>query len=124
MSTVVSNQAGSKNGSLAAASSGHRGGSSAGGSARMAAIAAVTNWQPISAPLNFVETPASELFACNVFSASVMKNRLPKAVYKSVMKTIKSGEKLDPTHADIVASAMKDWAIEKGATHTPTFSIR
>jgi glutamine synthetase len=46
-----------------------------------------------------------------------MKNRLPKQVYKSLMKTIKSGTKLDPTTADIVALAMKDWAIEKGATH-------
>ena len=46
-----------------------------------------------------------------------MKNRLPKPVFKSLKKTIKTGEKLDPALADIVASAMKDWAIEKGATH-------
>ncbi|MCE9557101.1 MAG: glutamine synthetase III [Planctomycetes bacterium] len=83
----------------------------------MAAISAATNWHPISPPLNFVDTPASELFACNVFSTNEMKTRLPKQVYKSLMKTIKSGEKLDPTIADAVASAMKDWAISKGATH-------
>ena len=46
-----------------------------------------------------------------------MKERLPKAVYKALQKTIKLHEKLDPTVADAVALAMKDWAIEKGATH-------
>ena len=46
-----------------------------------------------------------------------MKERLPKPVYKSLMKTIEAGRKLDPSIADVVAAAMKDWAIEKGATH-------
>ena len=46
-----------------------------------------------------------------------MKKRLPKQVYKSLKKTIESGEKLDASLADVVAAAMKDWAIEKGATH-------
>jgi len=77
----------------------------------------VTNWQPTGPALNFASTPVSELFGANVFSLSEMKKRLPKSIYKSVMKTIKSGTKLDPTVADIVALAMKDWAIEKGATH-------
>jgi glutamine synthetase len=86
-------------------------------SARMSAISAVTNWHPISPPLNFAETPAQELFCMNVFSREVMKARLPKAVYKTLIKTIESGEKLDPSIADIVAVAMKDWAIGKGATH-------
>ncbi|HEX4412452.1 MAG TPA: glutamine synthetase III [Lacipirellulaceae bacterium] len=93
------------------------GGGYAGSSARMAAISAVTNYKPISEPLNFIETPTSQIFGCNVFNKAVMKNRLPKQVYKALCKTIESGEKLDPTIADIVASAMKDWAIEKGATH-------
>jgi glutamine synthetase len=83
----------------------------------MAAISAVTNWHPISPPLNFAETPAHELFSSNVFSRSAMKARLPKPVYKSLIKTIESGEKLDPSIADVVAAAMKDWAIQKGATH-------
>ena len=86
-------------------------------SARMAAISAVTNWRPISPPLNFSETPAQELFGANIFSREVMKSRLPKPIYKSLIKTIESGEKLDPSIADVVATAMKDWAIEKGATH-------
>jgi glutamine synthetase len=88
-----------------------------GSSARMAAINAVTNYQPITEPLNFTETPTSEIFGCNVFNKQVMKNRLPKPVYKALCKTIESGAKLDPAIADVVASAMKDWAIEKGATH-------
>src|SRR6186997_1606847 len=83
----------------------------------MAAISAVTNYKPISEPLNFVETPTSELFGCNVFNKTVMKNRLPKPVFKALCKTIEAGAKLDPAVADVVASAMKDWAIEKGATH-------
>jgi glutamine synthetase len=83
----------------------------------MAAIAAVTNYRPSAPPMNFIETPAQELFAANVFSKAVMKQRLPKAVFKSVMKTIDAGAKLDPSVADVVAAAMKDWAIEKGATH-------
>ncbi len=87
------------------------------GSARMAAIGAVTNWRPITPPLNFAETPAQELFSSNVFHVGVMKARLPKPVYKALIKTIESGAKLDPTIADVVASAMKDWAISKGATH-------
>ncbi|HUP53327.1 MAG TPA: glutamine synthetase III [Longimicrobiales bacterium] len=89
----------------------------AGGSARMAAIAAVTNYRPSAPPMNFIDTPAQELFASNVFSKAVMKERLPKPVYKSLMQTIEAGAQLDPSIADIVAAAMKDWAIEKGATH-------
>jgi glutamine synthetase len=67
--------------------------------------------------MNFIDTPTQELFASNVFSRAVMKDRLPKAVYKSLMQTIEAGAQLDPSIADVVAVAMKDWAIEKGATH-------
>ena len=90
---------------------------STGSSARYAAIAAVTNYQPAGPPLNFVETPAQEIFASNVFTQEVMKSRLPKPIFRSLLKTIESGEKLDLSVADVVATAMKDWAIEKGATH-------
>jgi glutamine synthetase len=83
----------------------------------MSAISAVTNWQPLSPALNFAETPAHEVFNANVFSREVMKARLPKAVYKTLLGTIEAGKKLDASIADAVASAMKDWAIAKGATH-------
>ena len=84
---------------------------------RMNAIAAVTNYKPIEKPLNFAETPSKDLFGVNVFSDSVMKERLPKAVYKAIRRTIDNGEKLDISVADSVAAAMRDWAIGKGATH-------
>ncbi len=67
--------------------------------------------------MNFIDTPTQKLFNANVFTPQVMQRRLPKNVYKSVLKTIKTGSKLDPTVADVVATAMKDWALEKGATH-------
>lgn len=85
--------------------------------ARLNAISAITNYTPSAAPMNFAETKPTELFGCNVFNDKVMKDRLPKTVYKSLKKTIELGEKLDPSIADVVANAMKDWAIEKGATH-------
>ena len=58
-----------------------------------------------------------ELFGSNVFNEKVMKERLPKAVYKALKKTIQSGNPLDPSLAESVAVAMKDWAIQKGVTH-------
>ncbi|NSB17303.1 glutamine synthetase III [Clostridium beijerinckii] len=59
----------------------------------------------------------NEIFASNVFSDAVMKERLPKATYKALKKTIEKGTTLEPDVADVVAAAMKDWAVEKGATH-------
>jgi len=59
----------------------------------------------------------SEIFGINVFNDSVMKERLPDDVYKILKSTIKEGKSIDSSIADTVANAMKDWAIEKGATH-------
>ena len=59
----------------------------------------------------------AELFASNVFSDAVMKERLPKETYRQVQRTIQTGKRLDDDAARIVANAMKDWAIEKGCTH-------
>ncbi len=58
-----------------------------------------------------------EYFACNVFNETVMKEKLPKNIYKSLLKTKTLGVPLDPDAAEVIASAMKDWAVEKGATH-------
>jgi glutamine synthetase len=64
------------------------------------------------------QTPAiDEIYGSDVFSRKVMKQRLPKEVYKSLLRTIDQGEPLDPRVADVVAASMKDWAIERGATH-------
>lgn len=59
----------------------------------------------------------TEIFGSNVFNDSVMKERLPKATYKALKKTVDDGLPLDASVAEVVANAMKDWAIEKGATH-------
>lgn len=61
--------------------------------------------------------PVTSVFGSSVFSEAVMRERLPKDVFKSIKRTIDGGEPLDPCIAGVVASAMKDWAIEKGATH-------
>ena len=58
-----------------------------------------------------------ELFGSMVFSESVMRDRLPKNVYRALCATIREGRALDPAVADVVAAAMKDWAVSKGATH-------
>ena len=59
----------------------------------------------------------SELFASQVFNEDVMREKLPKDVYKSLLKTIAMGKEIDAGIADVVAGAMKDWAIDHGATH-------
>ena len=87
-----------------------------GSSARLQAIEAVTTYHSNTEPLSFLKPP-SEYFGANVFSKSVMKDRLPKPVFRSLMCTMETGSKLDPSIADPVASAMKEWAVQKGATH-------
>ncbi|MBA2293149.1 MAG: glutamine synthetase III [Gemmatimonadales bacterium] len=64
-----------------------------------------------------VAVPVDELFGVDTFSKQVMRKRLPKPVYKSLLRTIELGEALDPQVADIVAATMKDWAVERGATN-------
>jgi len=58
-----------------------------------------------------------ELFGSMVFNEEVMRQRLPREVFSSLKKTMEEGKEIDPSIADVVANAMKDWAIEKGATH-------
>lgn len=59
----------------------------------------------------------TELFGTDVFNDATMKERLPKKTYAALKKTLENGEDLDPSVAEVVANAMKDWAIERGATH-------
>ncbi len=58
-----------------------------------------------------------EIYGCMVFNDAVMRQRLPKDVYKSLTYTIQTGKTIDVSIANVVANAMKDWAVEKGATH-------
>ncbi|KAB2671740.1 MAG: glutamine synthetase type III, partial [Verrucomicrobia bacterium] len=84
--------------------------------ARQAAIAAA-NYQRVSNTLAFKDSHSAALFGKNVFNEKVMQARLPKAVYKSLRKTIETGSPLEGSTADVVALALKDWALERGATH-------
>jgi glutamine synthetase len=87
-----------------------------GNNVRLQAIKDVEAYVPPTASFEVTEAPG-EIFGENVFSKAVMQRRLPKSVYKSVLATIDHSAPLDPMIADAVASAMKDWAMEKGATH-------
>ena len=86
-------------------------------SARQSAIQAITTYNPESTGFSYRDVKPTQLFGCNVFNDKVMRERLPKDVYRSLTKTIQYGETLDPAIANTVAAVMKDWAIEHGATH-------
>ena len=68
-------------------------------------------------PGESVHVPLTHLFGSKVFNDAVQRRRLPKGTYQALRRTIDSGEELDPAIADVVADAMKDWAVEQGATH-------
>jgi glutamine synthetase len=90
--------------------------SMSGNNVRLQAIKDVEAYVPPTATFASDEVPGA-IFGENVFSLAVMQKRLPKLVYKSILATIEHSKPLDPMVADAVASAMKDWAMEKGATH-------
>jgi glutamine synthetase len=87
-----------------------------GNSVRLKAIEAVIEYK-LPTPIDFAADPTGEMFGKNVFNLGVMKERLSKDVYKKLAATIATGSRLDESTADAVASAMKSWAIERGATH-------
>ncbi|MEP6653646.1 MAG: glutamine synthetase III, partial [Myxococcales bacterium] len=87
-----------------------------GSTARRAAITAATAYVH-GTPLDYKETPATSVFGANVFSLTTMSAQLPKDIYRSVKRTVETGSTLEPRVADVVASAMKAWALDKGATH-------
>jgi glutamine synthetase len=76
-------------------------------------------WSPNGSALGAVDLsqPGNNPFGENVFSLSVQRQRLPKDIFKRLQRTLDKGEAIDPALADSVAAAMKDWALEKGATH-------
>jgi glutamine synthetase len=85
-----------------------------GSAPRRQAVEAVTSF---AIPDKDFSEPLGGLFGKNVFGPAVMRSRLPKQVYSSVLATIEKGAPLDPSVADSVASAMRDWALENGASH-------
>src|SRR5450432_1752374 len=88
-----------------------------GSKSRREAVTAATNYKEVGVPLDYKESPAASLFGTNVFGLSTMKATLPKEAFRSVKRTIETGSPLDPRVADVVAAAMKAWALAKGATH-------
>jgi glutamine synthetase len=88
-----------------------------GSAASKDAIKAVRDWAMSTAQTHTQPSRAAEAFGMLVFNDEEQRARLPKAVYQSLRKTITRGEPLDSSIADIVAAAMRDWAVEHGATH-------
>ena len=84
---------------------------------RQEAISAVINYKPLVNAIDLEGETSRSLYGTNVFNDKTMREMLSKPVYKAVQKTIERGAALDPAVADVVASAMKTWALEKGATH-------
>ena len=76
-------------------------------------------WSPNGGSLGQADLtqPGANVFGANVFSSVVQRQRLPKAAFKDLQQTLAEGKSLEPALADTVAAAMKDWALEKGATH-------
>ena len=68
-------------------------------------------------------TNVAEIFGEDVFNDTVMQQRLPKKVYKDLKQAILEGKELSPEMADVIAHEMKEWAIEKGATHYTHLSL-
>ncbi|MGD0140378.1 MAG: glutamine synthetase III [Tepidisphaeraceae bacterium] len=85
--------------------------------ARQEAIKAIALTKHKLAYVDFKTIHLKDVFGSNVFSEAEMQARLPKTAYKSLMKTIHEGAPFDPAVADSVAAAMRDWALEHGATH-------
>lgn len=88
-----------------------------GANLRADALRAVQSRTPVQTGIDYTETSVSDIFAQNVFNRATMRAVLPKNVYKAVIRCLDHGEQLDASMADIVANAMKDWAISRGATH-------
>src|SRR5918995_2286576 len=88
-----------------------------GSAALQDAIKGITDWGVTVGQVTGKLPKATDAFGSLTFNDEVQKARLPKPVYQALRRTITAGEALDPTAADIIASALKDWALEHGATH-------
>ncbi len=87
-----------------------------GSQTRLNAISAINQYVPVAAQLDVTQS-AQDIYGTLVFGLSEMRQRLPKPIYKSLKQTMEAGQKLDGSIADAVAIAIKDWALENGATH-------
>lgn len=87
------------------------------GNVRRSAIDAICETQPVGGVVDYVATDVRDIYCEHVFTEAVQRERLPKNVFANLQKTIKEGKEVNPEDADAVALAMRDWAIEHGATH-------
>jgi len=81
------------------------------------AVAESSKWQSSSAPEIGSSPRIDEIYAIDVFDMRKMRERLPKHVFKNITKTVEQHKRISMDDAEVVATAMKDWAIERGATH-------
>lgn len=81
------------------------------------AVAESSKWQSSSAPETGSNPRIDEIYAIDVFDMRKMRERLPKHVFKNITKTVEQHKRISMDDAEVVATAMKDWAIERGATH-------
>lgn len=92
-------------------------GAGSGASPRYRALQQIQMREPVRSTVDLSRTHITEVYGANVFNRATMRMLLPKAVYKSVLRCLDQNEPLDPAAADVVANAMKDWAIARGCTH-------
>jgi len=86
-------------------------------SVREEAIASATEWEVVSGRFQAGRERVDEIYARDVFTLRAMRERLPKETFRAVQGVVEKGQRLDAHQADVIASAMKDWALERGATH-------
>jgi len=86
-------------------------------SIRHACVDSISKRELPEGTIDYVSRPVEEVYCEHVFSEEVQRKRLPKEVFKALRGTINAGDELDPEIADAVAVAMRDWAVEHGATH-------
>jgi glutamine synthetase len=84
---------------------------------RNSAIQNIQQRNPVRSQVDQTDSSIAQIFGANVFSRQTMRGLLPKNVYKAVVNCLDNGVRLDPALADVVANAMKDWAISHGASH-------
>ncbi|MBI2899172.1 MAG: glutamine synthetase III [Planctomycetes bacterium] len=85
--------------------------------ARHEVVRKISELAPPAPAEDYSKRPLTELYGENVFGMAVMRGVLPKKTYQALVRTVEQGEALDASHADTIATAMKDWAISRGATH-------
>jgi len=86
-------------------------------SPRQEAVRAIIQMRPVASTVDYTKKPLIEMFGENLFSIAAMREKLPPETFRALQSTTRHAEPLDGSHAEVIAAAMKDWAIARGATH-------